>query len=240
MALIHVGDNGRTWLVCDNVMSETFNHPAQVSNHPMGRRSTPADHRLTEPMTVDLVLRVTETPFSTAVPATATAGGVNPLVFNDIEGERVANGNLPLVFGDLTRPRSATFAQALKLYEEGLFEYLSASMGLKTNLVIVNWSYEIRTPLHVDFNISLQEVEFIEAQRVELPPLVVIKKAPETCPTVPTGDKAKTAIESSTANPRDYTILQGLVESAAGGQDNVPAFLQSFNVSDALDAFSPF
>jgi len=203
MPLIHIGDEGRIWFTADNVMGEDFTHPAQVTNHPIGNRSTPADFRLREPITIDLVLRVTESPL---VPA---AGGPNPLV--------APEGGLSLApaaadLNPTTRPRAAGFKAELKRYEAGLWEYLSESMGLYTPLVMVNWSYSIRTPVHVDFNITLQEIEFIQSQRVELPPLVVLKKAPEVCPVVDKGDKAKQSLGSggsggSGVSPRDQSFL---------------------------------
>jgi hypothetical protein len=234
MPLIHVGDEGRTWLEADNVMSEAFTYPRQVTNHPVGRRSLPADHRITEPMTIDLVLRVTESPL--AVGTADNPGGVNPLIYNEQNGEKVANGELPLIFGDLTRPRAAAFATAIKLYETGLWEYLSLSMGLQVNLALVNWNFEIRTPVHVDFNITLQEIEFIAAQRVELPALVVLKKAPETCPTVPTGDKAKGVIgtgsgASDGVSPKDKSLLLQAFDSMAGGEANRVSFANKYGFS---------
>ena len=238
MPLIHLGDDGRTWLEADNVMSEAYGYSRQVTNHPVGKRSLPADHRIKEPATLDLVLRVTESPLAAG---TAEApGAINPLIFVESNGEKVADSAIPgRIFSDLTRPRSATFATALRLYEEGLFEYLSVSMGLMKNLVLVSWTYEIRTPVHVDFNLSLQEIEFIAAQRVELPPLVVLKKAPETCPTVQTGDKAKGVVAGGGTgdgtfggiNPRDASLLQKLAEANAGGPEKLAEWITSFAIS---------
>lgn len=210
MPLIHVGDEGRTWFTADNVMSEDFTHPAQVTNHPIGNRSTPADFRLREPITIDLVLRVTESPI-----APSAAGGVNGLV-----GPEPGSTTLSLTpaIADLnatSRPRAAGFKAELERLQAGIWEYLSLSMGLYAPLAMVNWSYQIRTPVHVDFNISLQEIEFIQSQRVELPPLAVLKKAPETCPSVEKGDKAKQSLGDSAGSiaPRDQSFtsrtLQG-------------------------------
>jgi hypothetical protein len=208
-SLISVGTTGRTHLVFDNILSEEYTHTAQVSNHPIGSRSTPADHRLDEPDVLDIVGRITESPL-------ATVAGAPPLFFNDLNGTLdISTTDLLTGLSDLegNRPRALTAELFIKAFKTGLWEYSSASMGLKRNLVMVSFDYKIGTARHVDFNIKLQAIEFIEAQRVELPVLAVLKKAPEACPQTGTGDKAKTNLGSangdkSTINPRDISLAK--------------------------------
>lgn len=228
-SLIYVGENSRTYLRPDNVMSEGYAHTAQVTNHPIGVTSKPADHRLDEPMLLDLVLRITESPLA------SVEGLPNPMFFSDVSGEVVEAANSATVVGLASglgsRPRSIAFYSALKASQTGIWEYLSEGMGLAKQLVIVGIDFEVRTVRHVDFHIQLQEIEFIEAQRVNLPVLKVLKKAPETCPTVPTGDKAKTALsKASDISPTDRSILQTGGLALTGTSDGA-------GLAQALDGF---
>jgi hypothetical protein len=168
-------------------------------------------------MLLDLVLRITESPLA------SNEGKANAMFFSDVTGEVAETANAAVIVGLSSalgsRPRSIAFYSALKEFKTGLWEYLSEGMGLVKQLVITAIDFEVRTVRHVDFHIQLQEIEFIEAQRVKLPVLKVLKKAPETCPTVPTGDKAKTAQTPSTIKPVDTSGLQLINEAMSGTAD---------------------
>lgn len=214
----NVEDSFDLYLVPDNVLEESFGHTAQVTNHPIGRKATPADHRIDDPFTVTLVLRVTESPLSEG------EQGSNPLLFNTKSGELRANENTEtfVIAAEIgNRPRCIAFREALERYKAGEWEYMSKGMGLYTPCVMTSLTYTVTSAMHIDFNISLQEIEYIEAQRVELPVLKVLKKAPETCPTVPTGDKAKTSISATDpTSARDRSLLQNGVGGLAGSSSH--------------------
>lgn len=223
-SLISVGDSSRTHLVFDNILKEGYTSTAQVSNHPMGSRSKPADHRLDEPKVIEIVGRITESPFALA------EGRPPPLFLDDVNGPLESDA-AELIQGLTTaegnRPRALIVDLFIDSFKNGLWEYSSAGMGLKRNLVLVSWDFVVERARHTDFNIRLQEVEFIEAQRVALPELKVLKKAPETCPQVGTGDKAKTNLGTlgtlgtpSTVNPKDTSALKSITDAISGSTSN--------------------
>lgn len=231
-SLIVVGDNSRVYMRPDNVLREDITHPAQVTNHPVSRTSVPADHRIDEPFTVDLVLRITESPLA------SEGGGANPILYSDASGDVAPAQNIDVILQLSTqlgnRPRSVLFYQSLLRYKAELWEYVSESLGLLSPLVMTNITFTIVNARHVDFNISLQEIEFIEAQRVSLPPLQVLKKAPETCPTVDSGDKAKKAVSSdgdlSKVSAADRSALKN-ISNWLSGSDSTSGnidFLKTF------------
>lgn len=205
-SLIHIGPDGeRLFLTFDNILNEDFDYSQQLTRHTVQTSAKVADHIIEEPFRLNVVGRITETPFANA----------NVLVRNetiDLDDPR-----LDLLVQSASRignrPRSIVALTAILMGRRDLWEYISESMGYRRSLALVNVRFRIDRARHVDFDVTLEEIEFASATRVELPPLAVIKKTPPQCPVVPKGDGALT----DTTNTQDPRLQSMLYQFGATG-----------------------
>lgn len=130
------------WLF-DNVISEQYTHPANVTEYPIDRRSPVTDHRQRQQKSISLTLLVTGTPYAT-----------NPLNSEQGTGyERIQN-----------------VRDWLEDNQDSSFSYAGVRFPLIENLLIQEFSYSVDSRLELRIDMSLRQVEFGEAQVVELPP----------------------------------------------------------------------
>lgn len=203
-SLIHIGDGGdRLFLTFDNILNEDFDYSQQLTRHTVQTSAKVADHIIEEPFRLNVVGRITETPFANA----------NTLIRSDYETLDIDDPRLDLIIGAASRvgnrPRSIVALQAILNGRRDLWEYISESMGYRRSLALVNVRFRIDRARHVDFDVTLEEIEFASATRVELPPLAVIKKTPPQCPVVPKGDGVLTDTggPDGTQDPRLQSTL---------------------------------
>lgn len=201
-SLIHVGPDGqRLFLTFDNILNEDFDYSQQLTRHTVQQSSRVADHIIEEPFRLNVVGRITESPFENA----------NILVTNEtIEADDPRLDTLVQIASRIgNRPRSIVALTSILNGRRDMWEYVSESMGFRRNLAFVNVRFRVERARHIDFDVTLEEVEFASATRVELPPIQVIKQKPPQCPSVSKGDGVLTDVTGTTDAPLRSLIVQG-------------------------------
>lgn len=195
MPSLRVQSTGDT-IYFEGVASERFAHSADVTDHPVENRQNVSDHRQQMP------LRITVEGIITGHPLIHDNGRL----VRGIDPEAAIFGDPVTTFGNARLLEAVRFFEA---NEDELVEYVSARTGVRRDLFIESFSYDIDNEERIVFEIELLEIIFGRSEIVDLPPVRRRTTEPEVTIGDEEGEPVEDEIEQRTLLRRGEDLLRG-------------------------------
>lgn len=181
-------------LVFDGVISENWEFPGTVVDHPVEDYAFVTDHRQRKPNTISVRAVLTGTPL-------LNLGDAQILDFTGLLSEGPQRYRRARKFLEEYAPKS-------------LFAYSSVRMGVVENLMIESFSFDVDKQDRIEFSIDLKEVVFGRTELVELPPIQQPRAQPPVVCGPQPGEQILSTQEAATAPSSEIDLQERRARTA--------------------------